>query len=428
MRLLGAVVVVMVLSACGAEGNSGAGAPGDSGPLPDGEALGGAGQSLPANPAEPPSIIEMLRRGGRLGTPYRGPTIPGIPRAIGRGAERIAQLQADSIADTAGNGIEDSDPDDAGWDFVLASSATSHTTAASPPNLYGATGIALLEAFAAGVASKRVTAVAIAAAQAMDANPEIDSPPDFVFASVLAFQRGDLEFAGVARDRYEQLRSTRGSATALATFIRDSRHMRNQDGLIAYDLFWLSLSSLVLDSLFLNSGYLEDSLTYAEVARQAALSGMFDIHSASEGFYVMGLAWTMACAQAVGDDELFQATRALLLTEQRDRGAWGTNALRPADDLQSTAHALQALSLTANRQVTDPRRLSERRAVGWLLATQAASGGWPDAAGQELPLVNAEIVAGLSFAQTSGLAALSLPIATPSELAEIAAARAEPLD
>jgi hypothetical protein len=40
-----------------------------------------------------------------------------------------------------------------------------------------------------------------------------------------------------------------------------------------------------------------------------------------------------------------------------------------------------------------------RRAARWLLDQQVASGGWPDAAANELPLVDADIMLGLVLAR-----------------------------
>src|SRR5262249_41853022 len=65
-----------------------------------------------------------------------------VRHAIGAAAARIAALQADTIGDNAHNGLVDSDPDDSGWDFIISPSATQHSPAKSPTNLFGAIGLA----------------------------------------------------------------------------------------------------------------------------------------------------------------------------------------------------------------------------------------------------------------------------------------------
>ena len=99
--------------------------------------------------------------------------------------------------------------------------------------------------------------------------------------------------------------------------------------------------------------------------------------------------------------------------------------MAPGDDIQSTAIAVETIALTdrANRRA----RQAMRRGVRFLLDGQAANGGWPDAVGNELPLVDGEILLGIMLARTAegrdGLApaatarrapsAASAPYATP---------------
>ena len=124
----------------------------------------------------------------------------------------------------------------------------------------------------------------------------------------------------------------------------------------------------------------------------------FDLADPREEFYVTGLAWAQVAAAWVHAQGLLVQARAHLLAEQHADGAWATSANQPADDLQSTAHALQTLALT-DREARGARA-AERRAARWLLNGQAASGGWSDASGVELPLVDADIALGLMLAET----------------------------
>jgi hypothetical protein len=85
-----------------------------------------------------------------------------IRAALRRGADRLAALQADTIGDNAGNGVTDTDPDDGGWDFIIAPSATSHTPSASPTNLYGETALGAWAAVDSGSAGNRALADGLA--------------------------------------------------------------------------------------------------------------------------------------------------------------------------------------------------------------------------------------------------------------------------
>jgi hypothetical protein len=336
------------------------------------------------------SAFERFRSGPR----DHGSGTPTVRRAIDAAAARLAALQADAIGDNARNGLDDSDPDDGGWDFIIAPSATQHTTAASPPNLFGAIGLAAWAAVESESAGTRALVVALDAGTGMQRNPEIDSPPDFVFGPLLAELADNPGFAELARQRYDARLAAAGGAAGLGALIRDDRDASNQDGLIPYDLGWLILGAAALDAAFPDAGYDRDADTYAGIVVEdlTAASPRFDLRDPTEEFYITGLAWSQVASSWLRDSALFRQARALLLEQQHDTGAWGANAAQPADDLQATAHALQALAITGQSHMT---RRAIRRAARWLLDQQAPSGGWPDAAGNELPLVNADIVLGL---------------------------------
>jgi hypothetical protein len=321
--------------------------------------------------------------------------------AIARGASRLASLQADTIGDNARNGLDDPDPDDGGWDFLLPSSATSHSAAASPPNIFGETGLGVWAAVDSRLAGTRALVAALDAGTGMQRNPDIDSAPDLVFGVLLAELADNPGFAGLARERYDAKRAANGGAVGLGTLIRDARHRSNQDGLIAYDLSWFALGTLALDSAFPGAGYDADAETYAGIVVDDLTSAAprFNPDDPTEGFYVTGLAWSQVATDLVGARAAFRRVRARLLDEQHGNGAWGDSAAHPADDLQSTAYALETLALTD--RPTQRTRTASQRAIRFLVRAQATSGGWPDATGVESPLGDGDIVLALALSSTS---------------------------
>jgi hypothetical protein len=326
--------------------------------------------------------------------------VAGLRNALRRGASRIADLQADTIGDNAHNGLTDADPDDGGWDFTLPAAATAHTANPSASNCFGATALGPWAAIRAGASGVRSVQTLLDAGVGMQNDPDVDSAPDFVFGVLLAELADNRGFAEIARQHYDAKRAAAGGALGLGHLIRDSRHAANNDGLIPYDLGWMMLGAAALADAFPSAGYRADADTYARIVVEdlTSASPRFDINNAHERFYVTGLSWSLVAASWLGADATLREARTLLLDEQRGDGAWGWNADQPAADLQSTAHALQTLSLSGS--IRGRSSTAARRGARWLLGQQASSGGWPDATHNELPLVDAEIMLGLVLSQT----------------------------
>lgn len=277
----------------------------------------------------------------------------------------------------------DADPDDGGWDFTLAAGASAHTAAASPENLYGATALGLWAARTSGCDSMRLFEGALDAGLGMQARPEVDSPPDFVFGIRLADLADNPGFATLARARYDAKLAANGGAAGLATLIRDFRHNNNADALIPYDLGWLVLGAAALDDALPAAGYHADADTYANIADAALASPYFDLDDETQPFYATGVAWAQVVAARVHDHSTLVHARARLLAAQQSDGSW-------EDDLDATAHALQTLALTNYH----PPHVA-RRGAHWLVEAQATSGAWIDPANIETPQVEGEILLGL---------------------------------
>ena len=389
MKVPSVVLGVLVATACGDQGVADPGA--DPG-VADPDEVGAIGDAADVAP------FDVLHRAGHGDRPSGSPE---IRRALAAGAGRLAALQADTIGDNARNGVDDTDPDDGGWDFIFPATTTSHTATVSFPNLYGETALGAWAAVAGGNAGNRALQVALDAGLGMQRNPDVDSPPDFAFGVLLADLADNPGFAEIARAHYDARRAAFGGATGLGTAIRDGRHARHEDGLIAYDVGWLSISAAALDAAFPGAGYGADAQTYSQIVVDdlTAATPDFDLADPTEDSYVIGLAWSQVAAARVGAGDLFRDVRARLLDQQHDNGAWPTDAMAPGDDLQSTAIAVETIALTdrANRRA----RQAMRRGVRFLLDEQAASGGWPDAAGDELPLVDGEILLAVMLARTA---------------------------
>ena len=108
--------------------------------------------------------------------------------AIILGANYLIHAQADVTNDNAGNGADpgDVDPDDGGWDWVLTTPTFTHSAAASPINIYGATAQGLYYAYRATQLNSltpdpRYMIAMKDAADKMVANANIRSAADLIF-------------------------------------------------------------------------------------------------------------------------------------------------------------------------------------------------------------------------------------------------------
>lgn len=349
--------------------------------------------------------LEQLRTGSS------SKTAPWVSASLERAVARISDLQADSFGDHARNGVEDEDPDDGGWDWLVAPSATSHSTSASPDNLFGAVGLAPW-AVARGVRiSLRTAATALDTAWGARRNVSIDSPTDIVFLVVLDKLYPGPRWAHLARERYDARVAAAGGALALGEAVRDARHAAGADGLIAYDLGWFALSALALDESFPHSGYDIDFVSYVEVVASDLTSAAprFDHVDPSEAYYVQGLAWSALVATwDRGTAVLASNLQRHLLALQMDDGSWPYNADYPGPHLQSTAHVLMTLGLTHRGHALYGRGMHD--ASTWLQSKQAENGGWPYTSEQEYPLLDAEIALAIYLGATkhSGLSSASV--------------------
>jgi len=367
------------------------------------ETIGSTAQALsPKTPA-------FTRLFGAQGQPH-----PSLADEVSAGQERLCQLQADIVGDGAGNGLDDGDPDDGGWDFTLDTDATEHSASVSPSNTYGETALALI--VQGRESTPRNLGCAFDAALGMQARPEVDSPPDFVYWVLLGEVVENPGFAELASARYDDKVSAAGGAQALGESIQDQRHNAGLDGLIAYDLAWLTFAAVALDIALPDAGYAADAEQYALLIANDLDSDtpLFDKNDPSEPYYTDGLSWSLLALDAARiRPGLRRTLRGLLLDMQLDNGAFPYNGDFLEPDLQATSGALLALKLAGN----ESQRRERRAAIRYLVDQQTEDGGWDVAPGLEGTLVDAEVAFALGLSRESPGPARSAS-AEPAALAQ----------
>jgi hypothetical protein len=357
-----------------------------------------AGETVHEEPAQVAAVSgalttheHPLAHTGHLGRRVRA--------ALCRSALRIAGLQADQLGDNAGNGLDDADPDDGGWDWTLPADAEEHTSGPSALNTYGATALGPLLAVRAGCDEPRLETLLHDAALGIQDNSEIHAAPDLTFLTLAAATFDDPGLGELGRARYDAQLELAGSADALGTRLRDERHAGGQDALIPYDL---ALRTLALESLawsFPDGGYDGDADAFAElaIADLTNATPLFDVTRDDDpAYYTHGIAWsTYLLARDGRHPELQASVRGRLLSLQHEDGAWGVDAHAPDADPQATAYAVEALALSADGG--DDAQLAAARGRHWLLSHRAADGCY-HVADIENPQVCSEALVAIALA------------------------------
>ncbi len=317
----------------------------------------------------------------------------GWRQVLSKGADRLCDLQSDTLGDNARNGYVDDDPDDGGWDWEILVSNNAHSPSASPENTYGVTAMGIQAAYLTHVKRSRFLMGMLDAYMGIEQRSEVDSAPDFVFLGFLGFLTGDDGFFSLARQKYDQKLDVMGGSLALAQFIRTVRGEAGLDGMIPYDIGWFAWVARILDVIFPGQGYGEDARVFAEVivADIHDPEGYFDIDNPHEPYFVLGIACAMHAVKIAGiDPGLVSDLRDKLLAMQLQDGSWGHNADITESDYQTTAYAVQKLSFLWFGD--HAARKAARAGSGWLAARQLDSGGFEHLPGLENTEVDAEIL------------------------------------
>ena len=332
------------------------------------------------------------------------------------GADYLQHAQADVTEDNAGNGNPDTDPNDAGWDWVLASPTFTHSASSSPTNIYGATAQGLYHAYLQSGDAGFFTALQDAATVMVN-NANIRSSSDMVF--LMNFQ----DLSGVTADIYQDAAKAKfdgriadyGSATLLAQGIRDVRASQGyENGIIPWDVSTFAVVAQMLETRYPADpyDYAQASIDIAEVLYQDSYMtnpGYFDLTTNKNNgwdptysntdyyWYTLGISGLIDAFNASGSHTGEISGLLTIMSDcQYESGAfsycYGANV--DDEDWQSTSYSV--LSLASYDLSTYQNSINQ--ACYWLFATQdPASGGWVYSSGNHYPEIGGENTAALYF-------------------------------
>jgi hypothetical protein len=345
--------------------------------------------------------------------------ITDLNAALGNAATYLRKTQADVTEDNSGNGNPDnpSDPDDAGWDWLLTTppDPIAHSTAASPQNVYGVTALGVYYAYIKSPASPLMTTMSDAAVK-MAETSAIRSASDLLFLMLyddLSSVSGTI-YQDAAKSKFDSRISAYGSATALAVAIRDARHTSGYDnGIIPWDISTWAKVAAMLSTRYGNApyDYGQAAIDIAEVLWQDTYNanpGYFDL-SACSGWdpsygnlryywYNLGVSGLIEAftASNTHTSEIADLVTRLKASQTTTGAVCFCYGVHPNDeDWQTTAYAIMALAYTDQ----STHQTSINHMGYWLAATQDASGGWKYSDDTHYPEIAGENASGISFAQ-----------------------------
>ncbi|HMB70089.1 MAG TPA: hypothetical protein VKU85_12290, partial [bacterium] len=377
------------------------------------------------SPAQPfdesaPAASEAVRPGEvpMAFSPFRSVTAADLFTSMVSGADYLKAMQADITEDNAGNGFDGAgespdDPDDGGWDWVLTTppDPVSHSTSASPKNLYGVSALGLYYAYLMTSDATYLTAMKDAADFAVG-DAGIRSASDLVFLQLyddLPSVSGTT-YADAAKSKYDGRIATYGSADSLAKYIRDVRAGQGyENGIIPWDIGTFALAAAMLDDRY--GGYASDADDIAEVLWQDSFNsspGYFDVVAdagydstyANTDYWWYNLGISGLVTAFVASDTHTSELPGLITRITDSQFASGAisfsyGANSGDEDWQSSAYCAMALARydhTANS--------AEIRSIGdWICSTaDVLTGGWRYSSGSHYPEIVGENVCGLYFA------------------------------
>ncbi|MGD9547224.1 MAG: FlgD immunoglobulin-like domain containing protein [Candidatus Krumholzibacteriia bacterium] len=351
------------------------------------------------------------------------------------GSDYLVMMQADvsETIDNAGNGLIDTDPDDGGWDW--RTTAFSHSTSASPTNLYGVTALGLFETYLLDPQPSHLIAMQDAADKMVAIGPDpggIRSASDVIFLlkfATLPECTNPSFYQGGAQAIWNRHLTVYGSMAGLAAYIRDARAGQGYpNGIIAWDIGAWAEAAMLMHAAFPAGGHDLEGAAIAEVLYQdsyMANPGYFEPFGHSQGYdpawstpdyywYSIGITGLIQAFATTGTHtaELPALQTVLLACQYPDGsisdqyGAQGGDA-----DWQATAYAVMGMvhHLGATPALAGP--ISS--AASWLAATQDASGGWVYDSGNHYPEIGGECTTALALATDTTYATLSSSVTGP---------------
>jgi hypothetical protein len=324
------------------------------------------------------------------------------PPVLISAADRLCDLQADTIGDNANNGLIDTDPDDGGWDWDFSIAATEHSANPSPDNLYGVTALGIAAFIDEGTAphDPRFITALFDAYLGIDNQPAAIYAPDIVYLARMTNidPNKNYGFANLARTRYDARVASYGGPAALAQYLADRRGQSGADGLVPWDLGWIAEAAIELDVAFPSQGYFDDAKLYAHTIAHDIYNpaGYFQIDDPKEQYYTLGLAAVGRTMTLTGvDPALRNDAYARLAGMQKISGAYQWNGPNRVNNYQATAYAIKAWHAV---RIHPHASVANKQAVLWLVSRQTSFGGWEYSNNRECGEVDGEILTALSMA------------------------------
>jgi hypothetical protein len=336
--------------------------------------------------------------------------------ALIAGANYLKHAQADVTEDNAGNGNPDTDPDDGGWDWSLTLPAVTHSSAASPKNIYGATTLGLYYAYLQTNDASYMTAMTDSA-NIMIADSGIRSGSDLVFLMLYDDLPGvpGTTYQDATKTKYDARITTYGSAQALAEHIRDVRGADYPNGIVAWDIgVWAKVAAM-LDARYSGLGYNTDADAIAEVIYQDSFMdnpGFFDIiddqgyvsdySNVNYWWYTLGITGLIDAFSFSGTHTSeIPGLSSILMACCYGGGGGGGGAFSYSyganvndEDWQSTAYAV--MTLASYNQPLYQHTINQ--AFSWIVSTQHTCGGWVYSDDTHYPEIGGELASALYFA------------------------------
>lgn len=340
-------------------------------------------------------------------------TLVDYTSSITKAADRLVALQADITEDNAGNGDPDGDPDDGGWNWIIADTATGYVGAGpSSENLYGVTALCILEAYKIDPKASYMTAM-VDTYTGANAKPGVDSGPDMPFLVELSMITGNSAYASLAKTRYDTKVTSYGDyngdsqidAKDLAEKIRDVRNSQGWDGLIPWDIHLFIEAALALHQYYPGQGYDQDASDMADVVfdDMNGSPGYFDPTDSTENAYLLGLVGGIEgfvkTGKYIAGSISAKSLKDTLLSYQEATGEW-KEPTDPTDYLttvQTTAYAVMALMT----YIGSAEAAAARKGAEWLISEQNTNGGWSGS--DECPEITSEAAQALAASKPTAV-------------------------
>lgn len=290
--------------------------------------------------------------------------------------------EQDVIVDAADRLIETQN-NDGGWDWGTPNDNPDDT---SPVNTIGVTAQGTLDAYVL-TGEEEYLDTAIDAYDYTDNLADLDERirgPDIPFLVELSEITDDNDYADLAKERYEDILSTYGSATSWAKEIRDIRVGQGWETLVSWDINLYIQGALALDRYYPGEGFDDDAEDMVEVIyNYLYVDEEFDFSNESQEAY--WLTYTGA-VEAFTTTNSYTSERDSLIADLKDsQQTDGSFVSAGESDTQTTAYAIMAL-------LKSDEIASANEGKDWLIDNQEENGGWIEVDDEEYTEVGSEAI------------------------------------